>query len=145
MNITVKKFNELTIDELYDILRVRTDVFVVEQECPYPEVDGKDQHSIHVMLYDNDDLKAYCRVIEPGIQFDQAAIGRVLTTERGKGYSTPLIEKAIEIARDDYKSEKAIIEAQVYAMKMYEKFGWYATGEEFLEDGIPHIQMTLDL
>ena len=138
MELVVKKFEELTTEELYELLKIRVEVFVVEQKCPYQEIDEKDKNAYG-------QIKAYLRVLYPGILFEEASIGRVLTTERGKGYANIILREGINIAREKLKVNKIKIEAQTYAKKMYEKFGFKQTSEKFLEDGIPHVQMILKI
>lgn len=145
MELIIKRFSELTIDELYEILKVRVDVFIVEQKCPYQELDEKDKKAYHIYLKENNQIKAYLRVIDAGVSFEEVSIGRVLTTERGKGFAKYIIREGIKFSKELLKANKIKIEAQVYAQKMYEKFGFKPISEEFLEDGIPHIQMILDL
>lgn len=145
MELVVKKFKELTIDELYEILRVRVNVFVVEQKCPYEEIDNKDKSAYHVFLKENGEIVAYLRVIKQGVSFEEASIGRVLTTKRKKGYANIILKEGIKIAKEKFKADKIKIEAQIYAKKLYEKFGFKQISDEFLEDGIPHIKMLLEL
>ena len=145
MELVIKRFNELTIDELYEILKVRVDVFIVEQKCPYQELDEKDKKAYHIYLKEDNKIKAYLRVIDAGVSFEEVSIGRVLTTERGKGFAKTIIREGIKVSKELLKADKVKIEAQVYAQKMYEKFGFKLISEEFLEDDIPHIQMILDL
>lgn len=145
MELVVKKFKELTIDELYEILRVRVNVFVVEQKCPYEEIDNKDKSEYHVFLKENGEIVAYLRVIKQGVSFEEASIGRVLTTKRKKGYANIILKEGIKIAKEKFKADKIKIEAQTYAKKLYEKFGFKQISDEFLEDGIPHIKMLLEL
>lgn len=145
MELVKKRFEELTVDELYEILKIRVDIFVVEQKCPYQELDEKDRKAYHIYLKEDNQIKAYLRLLDAGVSFKEASIGRVLSTERGKGYARVVIEEGIQTAKEILKADKIRIEAQVYAQEMYEKFGFRAVSEEFLEDGIPHIQMLLDL
>lgn len=145
MELVVKKFKELTTDELYEILRVRVNVFVVEQKCPYEEIDNKDKSAYHVFLKENGEIVAYLRVIKQGVSFEEASIGRVLTTKRKKGYANIILKEGIKIAKEKFKADKIKIEAQTYAKKLYEKFGFKQISDEFLEDGIPHIKMLLEL
>lgn len=145
MELVVKKFEELTTEELYELLKIRIEVFVVEQKCPYQEIDEKDKNAYHIYLKEAGQIKAYLRVLYPGILFEEASIGRVLTTERGKGYANIILREGINIAREKLKVNKIKIEAQTYAKKMYEKFGFKQTSEKFLEDGIPHVQMILKI
>ncbi|MBQ0065381.1 MAG: GNAT family N-acetyltransferase [Firmicutes bacterium] len=141
MEFVVKRFEELTTKELYQIYKTRVDVFVVEQECPYPEIDEMDLTSIHIYLQEEGSILAYCRLIPPGIRFEDVAIGRVLSTRRREGIATKLLEKAIEVIQKEFDCSSITLEAQVYARKLYENVGFVQTSEEFLEDGIPHIQM----
>lgn len=141
MELTTKRFEELTIDELYDILKVRSDVFVVEQNCPYPDADGRDRQAYHVFLTEKGEIKAYLRVLDRGAAFDDVAIGRVLTVDRGRGLGTVILKAGIAAAREKLRADRIKIEAQTYAVGFYEKQGFRVTSEEFLEDGIPHVQM----
>ena len=144
MEIFAKYFKELTVDELYEIIKLRVDVFVVEQNCVYSDLDDCDQDAIHVFGKVDGKIVAYCRIIKRG-DLPHEKIGRVLSTKRRKGYATELINKAIEVAKKEFKSEIIDIGAQVYARSLYEKIGFVAHGEEYLEDGIPHIAMSIDL
>lgn len=141
----VKKFSELTLDELYEILKVRTEVFVVEQKCPYQEVDGIDQDSYHVFLKDDERIVAYLRAFYRDKEAKVVQIGRVLTTKRGKGLGAQIMLMGITLAKDLMEGIEIYIEAQVYAIPFYEKLGFIVSSDEFLEDGIPHVQMTLNL
>lgn len=145
MELIIKRFEELTVDELYEIYKARVSVFVVEQNCPYQEVDDKDKFSYHVYLKDNTGIKAYLRVIDKGIAYEEVAIGRVLTMERGCGIGNKILAEGIKVAKDRMNADKIKIEAQTYAKVFYEKFGFKQVSDEFLEDGIPHIEMILDL
>ena len=144
MEFIIKRFEELTLYELYEILKVRVSVFVVEQECTYQEVDEKDKNAYHVFIKDNEVIKAYLRVLDKGISFDEVSIGRVLTTERGIGLGDKILEKGIEVAKEKMNADKIRIEAQCYAKGFYERFGFKQVSDEFLEDGIPHIEMLLE-
>lgn len=139
--IRIKRFEELTNDELYDLLKARFDVFVLEQECLYPEIDDKDQRAVHVCLYEDGKLKAYLRVLNKGVSYEEASIGRVLSLERGKGYATEILKEGIKAAEEYFGADSIRIEAQTYAMSLYEKAGFERVSEEFLEDGIPHVEM----
>ena len=144
MEIIIKKFNELSLEELYEILKIRVSVFVVEQKCPYQEIDDKDKQAYHIYIREDKQIKAYLRVLDKDVSFPEVSIGRVLTTERNKGYSNTLIKEGIKVAKEKYNADKIKIEAQVYAKKMYEKHGFKQISDEFLEDGIPHIIMLLE-
>ena len=143
MELTVKHFSELTTLELYDILRARVAVFVVEQECPYQELDGDDLDAFHLMLRDGDELVAYVRVYPRGE--DQGRVGRVITLRRGKGLGKIVMEAGVELVRDRLGKKQVYIEAQCYAIGFYEKVGFRVASEEFMEDGIPHVVMLRDL
>ena len=144
MKLTAKPFEELTARELYEIYRARTAVFVVEQDCPYQEVDGQDLAAVHVWLSDETHpVLGYLRIY-PGEAEGQLRIGRVLTMERGKGYARELLTHALALCREQGAS-RVDLAAQSYATGLYEAFGFAVTGEEFLEDGIPHRPMTLFL
>lgn len=145
MELMVKRFEELSPEEIYEILQIRVAVFVVEQNCPYQEVDGRDRHSYHVYLRDSVGIAAYLRVVDKGISFEAVSIGRVLTRERGHGLGSKILLAGIETAREKLGADRIEIEAQSYAKEFYEKAGFRQTSEEFLEDGIPHIQMALEL
>ena len=141
MEITVKSYAELTRDELFAILHARVAVFVVEQQCPYQEVDAQDREALHVCLWEDGELVAYLRAF---VRDEQTAqIGRVLTLRRGCGYGTPVLRAGIRAARERLGRQKIYIEAQTYAVGFYEKEGFVTCSAEFLEDGIPHVQMLL--
>ncbi|MFA9423177.1 MAG: GNAT family N-acetyltransferase [Sedimentibacter sp.] len=144
MKLVVKRFEELSVEELYKILQVRVKVFVMEQNCIYQEVDDKDQHSYHVFLKDDIGIKAYLRVIDKGISFEEVSIGRVLTVERGCGLGNRIIFEGIKVAKERMNADKIKIEAQCYAKGFYEKAGFKQVSEEFIEEGIPHILMVLE-
>ncbi|MGB0891889.1 MAG: GNAT family N-acetyltransferase [Flavobacteriaceae bacterium] len=143
MNFTVKKFKELTTSELYEILQLRSEVFVVEQDCVYQDVDGKDQKALHVLGFKNDKIVAYTRLFDSGQYFDTPSIGRVVVKdiERKFGYGHDLIKTSIQAIADNYKETKITISAQTYLQKFYESHGFVKVGEEYLEDDIPHIKM----
>lgn len=142
MYIITKHFSELSKEELYEILRIRVAVFVVEQNCPYQELDNYDQDAYHVMVYEGDHIEAYLRVFRKD---KEVRIGRVLSVSRKKGYGKTALQAGIEVAKENYQAKKIVIEAQTYAKEFYEKVGFKQSSDEFLEDGIPHIQMTLTL
>lgn len=144
MELVIKRFDRLTPTEVYEILKVRTAVFVVEQECPYQEVDGTDYDSLHVWLEEDDSIVAYLRVFEKDKEKNMVQIGRVLSARRGEGLGAKILEHGIEAAKLELNAESIFIEAQTYALPFYEKFGFKACGEEFLEDGIPHTPMMLE-
>jgi ElaA protein len=137
-----KTFKELTTDELYELLRVRSEVFVVEQNCVYQDLDGDDQPSIHLWLTVGDKTVAVARVCPAGTHMQQVSIGRVITTERGKGYGKQIMLHAIDAAIEHFGATTIDIEAQEYAKGFYESVGFKQSSEPFILDGIPHIKMT---
>lgn len=143
MKFFVKKFNELTIDQLYAILQLRSEVFVVEQTCVYQDMDFKDQKALHVIGMKNNVIVAYTRIFAPGIYFKEASIGRVVVkeTERKFGYGYDLMKVSIEAIDAFFKVTKITISAQEYLAKFYTSLGFKQVGEGYLEDGIPHIEM----
>jgi len=145
MQLLVKHFTELSAAELYAILRARQDVFVVEQNCPFEEIDGKDLDAYHLWFEENGDILAYARVLDRGVSFETPAVGRVISIRRREGLGSRILSEGIRIAREKYSAEAVMLEAQVYARKLYEKQGFVQVSEEFLEDGIPHIIMRLEL
>ena len=141
-----KNFHELTTQELYQILALRAEVFVVEQNCPYQDVDGKDPKSIHVLGYLDNHLVAYARLLEQGISYkDYASIGRVVTlpSVRGKSYGHALVNFSIAVCQKKFPGQNIKISAQAHLEKFYNEHGFKATGESYLEDDIPHIGMIL--
>ena len=143
METTVKTFEELTIYELHDILQLRSEIFVVEQDCVYQDIDGKDQKALHIIGKKNGKLVAYTRCFAPGIYFEEAAIGRVVVplNERKYGYGHDIMEASILAIKKRYHTERIKLSGQTYLIKFYESHGFVTTGEEYLEDGIPHIAM----
>ena len=144
MSVTLHKktFQELTTDELYALLRVRSEVFVVEQNCVYQDLDCDDQKSIHLWLTRDDEVVALARVCPAGTHMREVSIGRVITTDRGKGYGKQIMLHAIEAAVEHFGATLIDIEAQEYAKGFYEGVGFRQTSETFMLDGIPHIKMT---
>lgn len=144
INFEVKHFDELSTHELYKILRLRAEVFVVEQDCVYQDIDNKDQKALHIIGYKDEIIVAYTRIFAAGDYFDQASIGRVVISEKERkyGYGHDLIKHSITAIKDNYKTDKIKISAQCYLKRFYEKHGFTQQGEEYLEDGIPHIAMT---
>lgn len=141
MELKIKHFSELSAQELFAIYKLRVSVFVVEQNCPYQEVDDADEHAYHVWFEDEDGIEAYLRVVEPGVVFPECAIGRVIAVKRRCGLGTKIVSAGLRAAQERYGAEAVRIEAQTYARKLYEGLGFVQTSEEFLEDSIPHIGM----
>lgn len=145
MKLIVKRFEELTTQELYEIFRLRVEVFVVEQKCIYQEVDGKDKRAFHVWLEEDGRILAYLRVLDAGVSYDEVSIGRVIAAKRRQGYGSRIVAEGIRVAKEKLGAKAIRIEAQTYARALYEKLGFVQTSEEFLDDGIPHIQMLLEI
>lgn len=143
MNITVKKFEELSIDELYGILQLRAEVFVVEQDCAYQDLDDKDQKALHVIGTKNNQVVAYTRIFKPGDYFKEASIGRVVVkdSERKYGYGYEIMNTSIKVVHEHLNETKIYLSAQSYLKKFYNSLGFKQVGEGYLEDGIPHIGM----
>lgn len=143
MKVLVKTFEELSTKELYQILRLRSEVFVVEQDCVYQDVDNKDQKALHVIGIKNDGVVAYTRIFKPGDYFDNVSIGRVVVSKNQRKFGLgKQIMQASLAAIDQRFPHKAIeISAQSYLLKFYTELGFNAFGEEYLEDGIPHRRM----
>ena len=140
-----KKFNELSLYELYEIMALRQEVFVVEQNCPYLDADGKDQSAWHLMgLNENKKLVAYTRLIPKGISYEKyPSIGRVVTSTsaRGGGIGRELMEQSIQWMEKLFPAQDIKIGAQCYLEKFYKSLGFEIAGDEYLEDGIPHYPM----
>ena len=140
-------FNDLSLQALYDIMVLRQAVFVVEQNCPYLDADGKDQQAAHVLAYDDDgDLVAYSRLLPVGVSYaDAISIGRVISSDkvRGQGVGQELMRFSIREIYRLFGNKKLTISAQCYLIKFYESFGFQAVGETYLEDDIPHIKMVI--
>lgn len=147
LNYQTKKYSALSLDELYDILVLRQEVFVVEQDCPYLDADGKDQVSLHVSGRDESGkLLSYTRIVPKGISYDEyISIGRVIVAEslRGTGEGLRLMEKSITECRAMDSESKIKISAQSHLQQFYGKLGFVTVGEGYLEDGIPHVGMVL--
>ncbi|WP_349352280.1 MULTISPECIES: GNAT family N-acetyltransferase [unclassified Flagellimonas] len=143
MQVSIKTFDELSIHELYQILRLRSEVFVVEQDCVYQDVDNKDQKALHVIGLKEDEVVAYTRVFKPGDYFKNVSIGRVVVCQDQRKYGLgKQIMLATMAAIDQRFPNKPIeISAQSYLLKFYTDLGFSAFGEEYLEDGIPHRRM----
>lgn len=143
MKWEIKTFEQLSLQELYNILTLRTDVFVVEQACPYPEIDGKDPNCFHLLGTDNGELVAYLRILPAGISYDEVSIGRVVIKEiyRGKGLDRPMMMQAIHYITTEWKESQIKIGAQAHLAKFYGSLGFEVVSEVYLEDDIPHLDM----
>ena len=144
MEIVVKHFYELTLDELYEILRARAEVFVVEQNCAYQDVDEVDKEAYHVYLREEGKIVAYLRVIDKGKRLDEVSLGRVITLKRRQGYGSKVMQAGIAVAREKFGATKIKIGAQAWAKPFYEQVGFRQISGEYMEDGIPHIYMILE-
>lgn len=143
MEIQIKKFQELTLEELYEILKIRSEIFVMEQNCLYLDPDGKDQKSEHIMIKENGEILAYARIIKPGISYKESSIGRVLVVEKARKQllGKILVQKAIDHIIQVLGENRIKIGAQSYLIKFYENLGFKGVSESYLEDGIFHIDM----
>ena len=139
----IKRFNELSLQELYNLLQLRSEVFVVEQNCVYQDIDGKDSKAIHVIGFYNGEIVAYTRIFDKGFYFDEASIGRVVVRPkyRDKKWGFQLMEVSISAVKEYFQETKITISAQQYLTKFYQSLGFVQTSEMYLEDDIPHIQM----
>ena len=145
MELVIKQFRELSVEELLEIYKLRVAIFVVEQRCPYQEVDDADKQAYHAYLKDEGGIQAYIRVLPKGVCFDEASLGRVIAVKRRCGLGSRILSTGIRLAEEKFDADMIVIAAQVYARKFYEKAGFVQTSGEFLEDGIPHIKMALRL
>lgn len=145
ITFSVKEFHELTLDELYEILHLRSNVFVVEQECVYLDLDNKDKIAFHVLGKKSGKIVAYSRLFKDNDYYTEASIGRVVVepNERKYGYGHQLIAFSIEVTKTQINSKSIKIGAQLYLKKFYETHGFQQVGEKYIEDGIPHIHMLL--
>lgn len=145
MELVIKHFSELTLEELHDILKLRTEIFIVEQNCPYQDIDGADKVAYHLYLKENNEILAYLRVLPEGATYKEASVGRVVSARRREGLATRLLKEGIIVAKEKFDATTLTIGAQVYARKLYENVGFTQCSEEYLEDGIPHIHMRLTI
>lgn len=139
----IKPFEALSVNELYDILRLRSEIFVVEQNCVYLDLDGKDKLALHLFGEYDGKIVAHSRLFKPGISFDNSSIGRVVVAAnyRNKKWGHELIREAISGIKDHFGESQITIGAQLYLKKFYESHGFIQTSEMYLEDDIPHIEM----
>ena len=139
MKLNIKTFDELTKEELYEILKLRSAIFVVEQNCAYQDLDDADFYT------DEDGIQAYLRILDKGVMSEDVRIVRVISKKRRCGIGTKLIKEAIKVAVDKFDADKVFVEAQVYVKEMYEKLGFVQISDEFLDVGVPHVKMILNL
>jgi len=143
MEFILKEFIALSARELFEIYRLRSEVFVVEQNCVYRDIDDKDLSSLHVMLLNNQELIGYCRILPPGSSYKEPSIGRVavIKTSRGNGSGKLLMKHSLNKTMELFDNQDIVISAQSYLRQFYTELGFTAEGEEYLEDDIPHIKM----
>ena len=143
ISFSVKTFSELSSTEIYEILRLRSEVFVVEQDCVYQDVDNKDQKAFHVIGYKEDAIIAYARIFDSGDYFKLPSIGRIVVKkeQRQFKYGYQLVETSIQYILNNFVEKDILISAQTYLTKFYNSLGFEQQGEGYLEDGIPHIKM----
>lgn len=143
MNWIIKTFSELTTDELYKILQLRNEVFIVEQECPYQDIDGKDNESYHIFLEKDNEVIAYSRILKKGISYEQASIGRVIVKKdyRGGNIAKDMLLKSISFIENSLHEKEIKIQAQAYLDKFYSSLGFKKISDVYLEDNIPHMDM----
>lgn len=143
MKFEFKTFTDLSVNELYDILQLRAEIFVVEQDCIYNDLDGLDKLAIHQFLKKNDKIVAYSRLLKPGTRFPDFSVGRVVVkeSERGIGLGIEMMEAAKKYIVNEWGATKIKISAQKYLRKFYEDLGFEIVTDEYLEDGIPHFGM----
>ncbi|WP_223636942.1 GNAT family N-acetyltransferase [Planococcus sp. 4-30] len=145
MNWNTYRFDDFTARELYGVLKLRVDVFVVEQNCPYPELDNLDQQSIHLLYVENGEVLAYARLVPAGVKYELPSIGRVIVREdaRGRGLAKQLLERSIDYIVGEWRAEAIQLQGQVYLQEFYQSFGFQAVSDSYDEDGIPHVDMKL--
>jgi ElaA protein len=147
LKITVFKYQDLSQERLYEILKLRLEVFVVEQKCAYQDLDNKDEKALHLVGEENNKIIAYTRIFRKGDFFKNSSIGRVLVKKeyRNKDYGRIIMRRSIEKLKEDPKEEKIELSAQKYLLKFYSELGFEKKGEEYLEDNIPHVKMILKI
>ena len=148
MNTVIKKFSELSTEEIYNILKLRSEVFVVEQNCVYQDIDEKDKKATHLFLEKNNDIIAYTRIFKKGDYYEEnPSIGRVVVSkkERGKNLGKEIMLNSIEFIKKELEGIKIELSAQKYLDKFYKDLDFYSEGEDYLEDGIPHQRMFYNL
>ncbi len=145
--IITKTFSELDTEDLYQILRLRSEVFVVEQDCVYQDIDNKDQNAIHLYYKENNEILAYTRIFKAGQYYENPCIGRVVVSKKNRGndLGKKIMIDSMGYIKQNIKGEKIELSAQKYLDKFYKDLGFYKIGEDYLEDGIPHQRMIFDL
>jgi len=145
MKIVVKRFKQLSVEEIYQILRIRSEVFVIEQRCIYEDIDGKDEKAMHVMGKNNNEIIAYTRILDSGDCYDFPSISRVVVKKKNRGNKRgkEIMKETIKYIVEELKEKTIVLAAQKYLEKFYRELGFIAEGEEYLEDEIPHQKMIL--
>lgn len=143
MNWNLKKFSEMTTEELYEILKLRNEIFVVEQQCAYQDCDNKDKKALHLFLRDKDEIIAYLRILEKGVSYNEISIGRVAIDKkyRGKGLAREMMLVVLKYIDENLHEREIRISAQAYLVKFYKSLGFCEVSEQYLEDNIPHVEM----
>jgi len=144
MKEVVKHFNQLTTAELYEILKIRAEVFVVEQNCPYQDLDEVDKEAYHVWLEEDGKTVAYLRVVDKGKRLNEVSVGRVISLKRRCGLGSKLMALGLRVAKEKFGATQVMVGAQTYAKAFYEQAGFVQISDEYMEDGIPHIYMLFD-
>ena len=147
MKCKLKEFIELTTEELYEILKLRAEVFVVEQNCPYQDLDDKDQSSYHLFVEDNGQIIAVLRILPENVAYKEMAIGRLIVKKsyRGKGISRKMMVRAMEFITEDLGKEKIRLSGQAYLSDFYQSLGFEKVSEMYLEDGIEHFEFLYEI
>lgn len=143
MEIKIQHYKALTKDQLYDCLKLRNEVFVVEQKCPYLDIDGKDKDAFHLMVMKSGELIGYLRLLKPGATYKEASVGRVLTSQKARkqGIGRTMMTQAIDFIINEFKCDVIRISAQLYLKDFYESLGFERVSKDYLEDDIPHLEM----
>ncbi len=145
MSFIIKQFDELTVHELHDIYKLRGVVFIVEQNSAYQDVDEADKLAYHVMLKEGEVLQGYLRVLPKGATYDEVSLGRIIARERRTGIGSRLVERGIALAKEKFDAKRILIGAQTYVKDFYARHGFVQVSDEYLDGGIPHIKMLLEL
>jgi len=145
MTWQLKTYAELTKDQLYSIIKERINIFIVEQNCPYPELDDLDQGSYHLFFEEDGEIRAYCRILPKGLKYEEVSIGRVIVKEayRRNGIASILVRSAIDFVETELNETEIKIQAQDHLRSFYGSFGFKSISETYLEDGIPHVDMII--
>ena len=147
MDWFLKEFDELSLDELYEILKLRAEVFVVEQDCVYNDLDDRDQMALHLFLKDGDEIIAVSRILPENVAFEDMAIGRVIVKKeyRGHGIAKKIMQKAVDYIIKDLKKDKIRLSGQAYLVRFYEDLGFKKVSDVYLEDGIDHFEFLYEV